>query len=70
MIAFGFLKGAISGVTASERLGTITSQNPSIASSLRRVGVLKGSPAKSVEAVILGFSDPKAANEAIDQGVL
>ena len=70
IIVFGFPKGAISGVTASERLGTITSQNPSIASSLRRVGVLKGSPAKSVEAVILGFSDPKAANEAIDQGVL
>ena len=70
MIAFSFLKGAISGVTASERLGTITSQNPSIVSSLRRVRVLKGSPAKSVEAVILGFSDPKAANEAIDQGVL
>lgn len=69
VIVFGFPKGAISGVTVSERLATITSQNPSIASSLRRVGVLKGSPAKSVEAVILGFSDPKAANEAIDQGV-
>ena len=70
VIVFGFPKGAISGVTASERLATITSQNPSIASSLRRVGVLKGPSAKTVEAVILGFSDPTAANEAIDQGVL
>jgi hypothetical protein len=70
VIVFGFPKGAISGTIASERLGAITSQNPGIASCLRRVGVLKGPQAKSVEAVILGFSDPKAANEAIDQGVL
>jgi hypothetical protein len=70
VIVFGFPKGAISGVTTNERLGTITSQNPDYASSLRRVGVLKGPQAKSVEAVILGFSDPKSANQAIDQGVL
>lgn len=70
VIVFGFPKGAISGVTINERLGTITSQNPDYTSSLRRVRVLKGPQAKSVEAVILGFSDPKSANQAIDQGVL
>ena len=51
---------------ASKRLGTITRQNPSIVSSLYRVRVLKGSLAKSVKAVILGFSNPKAANKAIN----
>ncbi len=66
MIVFSFLKGVISSITASERLGTITSQNLSIASSLYRVGVLKGSLTKSIEAVILGFSNSKLANEAID----
>ena len=66
VIVFGFPKGAISSTIASKRLEAITSQNPSLASGLRRVGVLRGSLAKSVEAVILGFSDPKAANEAID----
>jgi hypothetical protein len=42
VIVFGFLKGAISGVTSNERLGTIISQNLSLRSSLCRVGVLKG----------------------------
>ncbi len=70
VIVFGFPKGTISSITASERLEAITSQNPDYASCLRRVGVLKGPQAKSVEAVILGFSDPKSANEAIDRGVL
>ncbi len=70
VIVFGFPKGAISSITASERLEAITSQNPDYTSSLRRVGVLKGPQAKSVEAVILGFSDPKSANQTIDQGVL
>ena len=66
MIVFGFPKGAISGVTPNERLRAITSQNPSLKSSLSRVGVLKGPQTKSVEAVILGFGDPKAANKAIN----
>jgi hypothetical protein len=70
MIVFGFPKGAISGVTLDERLGAITSQNPSLSSSLHKVRVLKGPQAKSVEAVIFGFGDLKAANEAIDLGVL
>ena len=38
MIAFGFPKGAISSITTSERLKALTSQNPDLASSLRRVG--------------------------------
>jgi hypothetical protein len=70
VIVFGFPKGTISGITASERLEVITGQNPYYASSLRRVRVLKGPQVKSVEAVILGFSDPESANEAIDRGVL
>ncbi len=70
VIVFGFSKGVISSIIASKRLGTITSQNLSIVSSLCRVGVLKGSLAKSIEAVILGFSNSKSANEAINQGVL
>jgi hypothetical protein len=70
MIVFGFPKGAISGVTLDERLGAITSQSFSLRSNLPKVRVLKGPKAKSVEAVILGFGDLKAANEAIDQGVL
>jgi hypothetical protein len=70
VIVFGFLKGAISGVTPNKRLGAITSQNPSLKSSLRRVKVLKGPQTKSVKAVILRFGDPKAANEAINRGVL
>ena len=70
VIVFGFPKGTISSLTASERLEAITSQNPDYASSLCRVGVLKGPQAKSVEAVILGLSDPKSANKVIDRGVL
>jgi hypothetical protein len=70
VIVFGFPKGAISGVTPDERLGAITSQNPSLKSGLRRVEVLKGPQTKSVKAVILRFGDSKAANEAIDLGVL
>jgi hypothetical protein len=41
VIVFGFLKEVISGVTPNERLGTITSQNLFLRSSLRRVKVLK-----------------------------
>ena len=70
VIVFGFLKRAISGTIASKRLEALTSQNPNYTSSLCRVGVLKGPQAKSAEAVILGFSDLKSANQAIDQGVL
>jgi len=42
VIVFGFPKGSISGLMASERLEAIASQNPDYASSLRRVRVLKG----------------------------
>jgi hypothetical protein len=42
VIVFGFLKGAISRVTPDERLGAITSQNPSLKSSLRKIKVFKG----------------------------
>ncbi len=66
VIVFSFSKGVISSIIASKRLGTITSQNLSIVSSLYRIGVLKGSLAKSIEAMILGFSNPKSANEAIN----
>jgi hypothetical protein len=41
VIVFGFLKGAISRVTFNKRLRTITSQNLSLRSSLRKVKVLK-----------------------------
>jgi hypothetical protein len=41
VIVFGFLKEAISRVTLDKRLGVITSQNPSLKSSLRKVKVLK-----------------------------
>jgi hypothetical protein len=70
VIVFGFPKGAISRVTLDERLGAIISQNPFLKSGLRKVGVLKGPQTKSVKAVILGFGDLKATNEAIDLGVL
>jgi hypothetical protein len=53
-----------------KRLRAITSQNPSLKSGLRKVRVLKGPQTKSVKAMILRFSDPKAANKAIDLGVL
>jgi hypothetical protein len=42
VIVFDFPKGAISRVTPDERLGAITSQNLSLKSGLRRIGVLKG----------------------------
>jgi hypothetical protein len=70
VIIFGFPKEAINRVTPNKRLGTITSQNPSLKSSLRRVEVLKGPQTKSVKAVILKFGDLKAINKAIDRGVL
>jgi hypothetical protein len=70
VIVFGFLKRAISRVTPDKRLGAITSQNPSLKSGLRKVGVLKGPQTKSIKAVILGFGDPKAINKAINLGVL
>jgi hypothetical protein len=38
VIVFGFPKGAINRVTPDKRLGAITSQNPSLKSSLRKVG--------------------------------
>jgi hypothetical protein len=69
VIVFGFLKGAISGVTPDKRLGAIISQNPSLKSGLRKIGVLKGPQTKSVKAVILGFGNPKAANKAINLSV-
>jgi hypothetical protein len=42
MIVFSFLKEAISKVTPNERLRAITSQNPFLKSSLRKVKMLKG----------------------------
>jgi hypothetical protein len=66
MIVFGFPKEAISRVTPNKRLGTITSQNPSLKSSLRKVKVLKRPQTKSVKVIILRFGDPKTTNEAID----
>jgi hypothetical protein len=41
VIVFGFPKGAISEVTPDERLGAITSQNPSLKSGLCKIKVLK-----------------------------
>jgi hypothetical protein len=41
IIVFGFLKGAINRVTPNKKLRTITSQNPSLKSSLRKIRVLK-----------------------------
>jgi uncharacterized membrane protein len=70
VIVFGFLKRAINKVTPDERLGAITSQNPSLKSSLRKVRVLKGPQTKSVKAIILRFGNPKATNKAINLGVL
>jgi hypothetical protein len=70
MIVFSFPKGAINRVTLNERLGAITSQNPSLKSGLRKVRVLKEPQTKSVKAMILRFSDPKATNEVINLGVL
>ena len=66
IIVFSFPKGAISGLAASARLEAIAYQNQNYASSLYRVGVLKGLQAKSIKAVILGFSNPKSANKAIN----
>jgi hypothetical protein len=70
VIAFGFPRGAISGLAPEKRQEAITAQNPSLASSLRRVGVLKGPQTKSYEAVVLGFEGPAAANAVIESGVL
>ena len=42
VIVFGFPKGALSETTLDKRLEAITSYNPSLKSSLRRVRVLKG----------------------------
>jgi hypothetical protein len=41
VIVFGFLKGAISKVMPDKKLKAITSQNPSVKSSLRKIRVLK-----------------------------
>jgi hypothetical protein len=41
IIVFSFLKEAINKVTPNKRLGTITSQNLSFKSSLRKIRVLK-----------------------------
>ena len=70
VIVFGFPKGTMSSLSPGQRLEAITGQNPALGSGLHRVGVLKGPQAKSVEAVILGFNGLKAANKAIDTGVL
>jgi hypothetical protein len=70
VIVFGFPKGAINGVTPDKRLGAITSQNLSLKSGLRKVGVLKEPQTKSVKAIILRFSNLKAANKAINLSVL
>jgi hypothetical protein len=70
VIVFSFPKEAISRVTPDKRLGAITSQNLSLKSGLRKIKVLKGPQTKSVKAVILRFGDLKAANKAINLGVL
>jgi hypothetical protein len=70
VIVFSFFKEAISKVTSDKRLRAITSQNPSFKSSLRKVRMLKEPWIKSVKAVILRFGDLKAANKAINLGVL
>jgi hypothetical protein len=70
VIVFGFLKRAISRVTPDERLGAITSQNLFLKSGLCKIRVLKGPQTKSVKTVIFRFGDLKAANKAINLGVL
>jgi hypothetical protein len=69
VIVFGFPKGAISNLQPTERLKAIQDSNPMLAS-LSRVGVLKGPQIKRNESVILGFSGAKAANQAIELGVI
>jgi hypothetical protein len=54
---------------SDNRLRAITSQNPSLKSSLRKIKMLKGPQTKSVKAVIFRFSDLKAINKAINLGV-
>ena len=70
VIVFGCPPGEISKLNVQERISTITQQNPNLGISLKRVGVLKGSPAKSFEAVILEFEEASAANTAIETGIL
>jgi hypothetical protein len=70
IVVFGFPRGDMSRLAAEDRLGAITRQNPNLASSLKWVGILKGSQAKSYKAAILGLDDPIAANAAIEAGIL
>jgi hypothetical protein len=70
VIVFGFFKKAINKVMLNKRLKAITSQNPSLKSSLRKIKVLKRPQTKSVKAVILRFSDLKATNKTINREVL
>jgi hypothetical protein len=70
IIVFGFPRGDMSRLAAEDRRNAIIRHNPNLASSLLRVGVLKGSQAKSYEAVILGLEDPLAANSVIESGIL
>jgi hypothetical protein len=70
VIVFGCPRGEIGKLTAQERISAILGQNPILGNSLKHVGVLKGSPAKSFEAVILGFDTASAANTAIEAGIM
>ena len=70
MIVFGCPAGEISKLSTQARISTITNQNPNLGNSIKRVGVLRGSPAKRFEAVILGFDEASAANSVIEVGIL
>jgi hypothetical protein len=70
VIVFGCPPGKISTLTAQERINAISKQNPNLGNNLKRVGVLKGSPAKRFEAVILGFDEASAANAATEAGII
>ena len=70
VIVFGVPLGSISGIQPKARLEAVISQNPSMATSLRRVGVMKPRGNRRHETAILGFASPQDANAAIDSGVL
>jgi hypothetical protein len=70
IIVFSFFKKAINKVILDKRLKAIISQNLFLKNSLYKVKMLKRPQTKTIKAVILRFSEPKAINKAINLSVL
>ena len=69
VIACGFPGGTVSRMDEGQRIRAVKAAAPGAGEGLVKAVVMRSSPYRSTEAMILGYETPELANRAIDQGI-